>query len=475
MKTHAPVRGSGKSPVAASAAKDRFTSPQRVVPTVRPAVPPGALHDYAKMELPSGRTFPAGEQARAIPNRTGLPDRLKAGVEHLSDLAMDDVRVHDHSSKPATVHAHAYARGTDIHLGPGQEKYLAHEEWHVAQQKQGRVKPALQMKGVAINDDGGLGLEADAAGSSAEKLTIESGGGAPLPGPQMINGSRGPVVQRMLRIEAGDGAGEYTKANIKLLLDKIGESMTHGRTGQRGVVHFVHDEKRTFSFFDMKDAVEYVADRTKPEPQEIEAADSPRFKSKNSKSGPNSRTNNASALTTASPEGEQPKTREESAFKEAMDSSSAIMLSAENANAEAHLDRQQSKHQPTIFPAEEKQAAADVALTPDQEETRRQNSNYNIGGVRSDEGYEPGRVKGGGGRFSYPNASEAWHKKTTLPAMLEWAEELKEMKEGEKKHIRSNEYKNDGIIYNGMCLMFEGRKYVFFHCYPNAKAKKLLQ
>src|SRR5262245_60927797 len=27
-------------------------------------------------------------------NRTGLPDGLKAGIEHLSGLAMDDVRVH---------------------------------------------------------------------------------------------------------------------------------------------------------------------------------------------------------------------------------------------------------------------------------------------------------------------------------------------------------------------------------------------
>lgn len=34
-----------------------------------------------------------------------------------------------------------YSQGTDIHIGPGQEKHLPHEAWHVVQQKQGRVKP----------------------------------------------------------------------------------------------------------------------------------------------------------------------------------------------------------------------------------------------------------------------------------------------------------------------------------------------
>ena len=101
------------------------------------------------------------------PNATGLPDRLKAGVEQLSGLALDDVRVHYNSSKPAAVQAQAYAQGTDIHLAPGQEKHLPHEAWHVVQQKQGRVKPTLQMKGVAINDDAGLEREADRMGATA--------------------------------------------------------------------------------------------------------------------------------------------------------------------------------------------------------------------------------------------------------------------------------------------------------------------
>lgn len=106
-------------------------------------------------------------------NNTGLPDNLKTGIEHLSGHAMDDVKVHYNSSKPAQLQAHAYAQGTNIHIAPGQEKHLPHEAWHVVQQKQGRVRPTLQMKGkVSINDDIGLEKEADVMGAKA--LTFPS-------------------------------------------------------------------------------------------------------------------------------------------------------------------------------------------------------------------------------------------------------------------------------------------------------------
>jgi hypothetical protein len=106
-------------------------------------------------------------------NRTGLPDHLKAGIENLSGYNMDDVKVHYNSSKPAHLQAHAYAQGSDIHMAPGQEKHLPHEAWHVVQQKQGRVKPTIQLKkGVAVNDDNGLEKEADEMGTKA----LASGG-----------------------------------------------------------------------------------------------------------------------------------------------------------------------------------------------------------------------------------------------------------------------------------------------------------
>jgi hypothetical protein len=101
-------------------------------------------------------------------NKTGMPDNLKSGVENLSGMDMSDVKVHYNSGKPAQLSALAYAQGNDIHVGPGQEKHLPHEAWHVVQQRQGRVQPTMQMKeSVPVNDDPGLEHEADVMGSKA--------------------------------------------------------------------------------------------------------------------------------------------------------------------------------------------------------------------------------------------------------------------------------------------------------------------
>jgi hypothetical protein len=101
----------------------------------------------------------------------GLPFQLKSGIEQLSGISMDDVKVHRNSDKPAQLQAHAYAQGTDIHIASGQEKHLPHEAWHVVQQKQGRVQPTTMMKAkVPINDDQGLEKEADVMGARALQM-----------------------------------------------------------------------------------------------------------------------------------------------------------------------------------------------------------------------------------------------------------------------------------------------------------------
>lgn len=100
-------------------------------------------------------------------NETGMPDNLKAGVEDLSGFAMDDVRVHYNSDKPATVQALAYTQGTDIHVAPGQERHLPHEAWHVAQQMAGRVEPTTEVGGLPVNDNFDLEHEADVMGDRA--------------------------------------------------------------------------------------------------------------------------------------------------------------------------------------------------------------------------------------------------------------------------------------------------------------------
>jgi hypothetical protein len=144
-----PSAKKGAPPPGASRPRPRQAGPQR-----------GAA--WHAIQLKAAQTAAA---ARGSPSRSGLPAQLKAGVEALSGLAMDDVRVHRNSPEPARLGALAYAQGSDIHLGPGQERHLPHEAWHVVQQKQGRVQATAQMKGLAINCDTGLEAEADRQGS----------------------------------------------------------------------------------------------------------------------------------------------------------------------------------------------------------------------------------------------------------------------------------------------------------------------
>lgn len=115
---------------------------------------------------PTSQDAPPSENPK--PNNTGLPDQLKTGIENLSGMSMDHVKVHYNSDKPAQLQAHAYAQGSEIHVAPGQEQHLPHEAWHVVQQAEGRVKPTVQMKaGVEVNDDEGLEAEADLMGAKA--------------------------------------------------------------------------------------------------------------------------------------------------------------------------------------------------------------------------------------------------------------------------------------------------------------------
>jgi hypothetical protein len=119
--------------------------------------------------LPGAQVRAQSSEPARIANQTGLPDRLKAGLETLSGLSMDDVHVHYNSAKPVQFSALAYAQGRDIHVAPGQQRHLPHEAWHVVQQAQGRVRPTTQLQdGVPANDDEGMEREADVMGAKAE-------------------------------------------------------------------------------------------------------------------------------------------------------------------------------------------------------------------------------------------------------------------------------------------------------------------
>lgn len=168
IRAHHPKRSSGLD-------RNRTPPPARVERCPGAPAQLAAVHRTLRQgpvpQLRAAGAAAGAQQAsapRAAPaNRSGLPDRLKAGVEALSGVSLDDVRVHYNSAKPAQLNALAYAQGSNIHLAPGQERHLPHEAWHVVQQKQGRVRATAQAKGVRINDEADLEREADAMGAMA--------------------------------------------------------------------------------------------------------------------------------------------------------------------------------------------------------------------------------------------------------------------------------------------------------------------
>jgi hypothetical protein len=143
-------------------------------------------------------------------NRTGLPDTLKHGIEALSGMDMSAVRVHRNSSKPAEVQAHAFAKGSEIHLGPGEDRHLPHEAWHVVQQRQGRVQATTSVGGIGVNDSPSLEREADRMGAQALQARAQASSGAPAAaGAGLARGvepaleSRATSLQRKLLFDPG--------------------------------------------------------------------------------------------------------------------------------------------------------------------------------------------------------------------------------------------------------------------------------
>ena len=191
---------------------------------------PRVLAQRARIEAvqrsarPVAQAAAQADQASAAPVPGALPQQLKRGIEHLSGMAMDHVQVHYNSARPAQLQAHAYAQGAHIHLGPGQEKHLPHEAWHVVQQAQGRVRPTLQMKnGPMLNDQPALEAEADRMGVRA---ATHGGAGAALGGvlqrAALLPGGAG-VVQAVTQVQhvAGAIAPGPGQAN-----QRVGKSMT---------------------------------------------------------------------------------------------------------------------------------------------------------------------------------------------------------------------------------------------------------
>lgn len=125
-----------------------------------------------------------------------LPGAIRSRAEALSGINLSGVRVHYDSQRPAVLGAQAFTRGSDIFLGGGQARHLAHEAWHVVQQRQGRVAPTAALHGQALNDEGSLEREAD---TMATRIVTGPSPASVHP-PMGSDVSATPVVQRQIDV-----------------------------------------------------------------------------------------------------------------------------------------------------------------------------------------------------------------------------------------------------------------------------------
>ncbi len=110
----------------------------------------------------------------------GLPGGVQSKMEGAMGADFSNVNIHKNSQSASDVGALAYAQGNDVHFAPGQydpqstagQELIGHELAHVVQQREGRVQPTTQTKGLPVNDDKGLEAEADALGSKAAQMKM---------------------------------------------------------------------------------------------------------------------------------------------------------------------------------------------------------------------------------------------------------------------------------------------------------------
>ena len=120
-----------------------------------------------------------GGEAISSPNSSGsetkMPDNVQAKMEDSFNSDFSGVNIHKDSQSATDLGAQAYTQGNDVHFAPGKydpesqkgQELIGHELTHVEQQRQNKVAPTVQAKGVAINDDPGLEKEADEMGEKA--------------------------------------------------------------------------------------------------------------------------------------------------------------------------------------------------------------------------------------------------------------------------------------------------------------------
>ncbi len=128
-------------------------------------------HNIANIPISSTEVLQRRADQKRRPNRTGLPDTLKTGMEIYSGHSMDNVRVFYNSDKPVQIQAHAYAQGNNIYIAPGQKRHLKHEAGHVLDKEVKKdSEHTFYMNGHKINNNPQSEKKADSLGAKAMKL-----------------------------------------------------------------------------------------------------------------------------------------------------------------------------------------------------------------------------------------------------------------------------------------------------------------
>gem|GEM_PF-3321829 len=162
--------------------------------------------------------------------KTRMPNGVKSKMESSFGVDFSGVNIHQNSEQSSNIGALAHTQGNDVHFAPGQynpgsqkgQELLGHELAHVVQQRQGRVKPTKQGKGMPINDNPALEKEADEMGIKAAQG-------------KMVNiVGKGSGVQRKDEEGAGfnlNGEGLFSSVEVK---EKYISNTKHRLTQSQG-------------------------------------------------------------------------------------------------------------------------------------------------------------------------------------------------------------------------------------------------
>ncbi len=378
-------------------------------------------------------------------NNTGLPNQLKSGIESLSGMSMDHVKVHYNSDKPAQLQAHAYAQGNEIHLGAGQEKHLPHEAWHVVQQLEGRVNPTMPAHdNVLVNNDVSLETEADVKGEAAIKKTEHR---SINPDRQVSNINIIPTPKKTVQRQEKQSIIpvriiQLTTKKKKHLTAKRQQEKDNEEKNRKKNAQKKEADKQEKMERDQKvlDALAERKERKKthakqaavssPTPAAASASPSERRSVDDSRDSDDDHDHEQAERKEDVRDDKSKKSKPAANLNELIKTGAALLV--DDKEIKIYIDIDQAKHQPQGFPIGSRKAA--------------------------------------GTKFSpMLQPTVDWHKINTAPALKTWAEEnLGTKEDGEFPGPGQTNQLGD-IYYETKCVKIDRVLYIFYHCYPDRK------